>query len=78
MSEDRYVFVVEWFDSAASLVRNYHLTYFIKDKTIEMVCCVRFSLISKISGSFSKDASTLAFNSRTSLLVRSSTSTRGS
>lgn len=36
MAEDRYVFIVEWFDSAASLVRNYHLTYFIKDKTIEM------------------------------------------
>ena len=37
MAEDRYVFIVEWFDSAASLVRNYHLTYFLKDKTIEMV-----------------------------------------
>jgi len=37
MAEDRYVFIVEWFDSAASLVRNYQLTYFIKDKTIEMV-----------------------------------------
>jgi nucleoside-diphosphate kinase len=37
MAEDRYVFTVEWFDSAASLVRNYNLTYFIKDKSIEMV-----------------------------------------
>ena len=37
MAEDRYVFVVEWFDSAASLVRTYNLTYFIKDKSIEMV-----------------------------------------
>jgi nucleoside-diphosphate kinase len=37
MAEDRYVFVVEWFDSAASLVRTYNLTYFLKDRTIEMV-----------------------------------------
>ncbi len=35
-SDDRYVFVVEWYDSAASLVRTYNLTYYIKDKTIEM------------------------------------------
>lgn len=37
MAEDRYVFVVEWFDSAASLVRQYQLTYYIKDSTIDMV-----------------------------------------
>lgn len=36
-SEDRYVFLVEWFDSMASLVRTYNLTYYPKDKTIEMV-----------------------------------------
>lgn len=35
-SDDRYVFVVEWYDTAASLVRTYNLTYFAKDKTIEM------------------------------------------
>lgn len=34
MSDDRYVFVVEWFDSAASLVRNYNLIYYTKDNTI--------------------------------------------
>ncbi len=43
MAEDRYVFIVEWFDSAASLVRTYNLTYFIKDKTIEMVQMYRCS-----------------------------------
>jgi hypothetical protein len=37
MAEDRYVFIVEWFDSAAALVRTYNLTYYLKDKTIEMV-----------------------------------------
>lgn len=37
MSEDRYVFIVEWFDSAASLVRTYNLTYYTKDATIDMV-----------------------------------------
>lgn len=31
------MFVVEWFDSAAALVRSYQLTYFLKDKSIEMV-----------------------------------------
>jgi nucleoside-diphosphate kinase len=45
MAEDRYVFIVEWFDSAASLVRIYNLTYFLKDKTIEMVL---FELLSSI------------------------------
>jgi nucleoside-diphosphate kinase len=35
-AEDRFVFLVEWYDAAASLVRNYHLTYYPKDKTIEM------------------------------------------
>lgn len=35
-SDDRYVFVVEWYDAAASLVRTYNLTYYLKDKTIEM------------------------------------------
>ena len=36
-SEERYVFVVEWYDSAASLIRTYNLTYFSSDNTIEMV-----------------------------------------
>jgi len=67
MSEDRYVFVVEWFDSAASLVRNYHLTYFIKDKTIEMVYNALCSMTLKTNESSSKDVSTLAFSSKTSL-----------
>jgi len=35
-SEDRFVFIVEWYDATASLVRTYNLTYFPKDKTIEM------------------------------------------
>ncbi len=35
-NDDRYVFVVEWYDSAASIVRTYHFTYYLKDKTIEM------------------------------------------
>jgi nucleoside-diphosphate kinase len=36
LNEDRYVFVVEWFDTAASIVRTYNLIYYAKDKTIEM------------------------------------------
>jgi len=35
--DQRYVFVVEWFDKAASLVRSYFLTYYPPDKTLEMV-----------------------------------------
>lgn len=47
MSDDRYVFVVEWYDTAASLVRTYNLTYYLKDKTIEMVQHFIFSSILK-------------------------------
>jgi len=36
-AEDRYIFQVEWYDAAASLIRNYSLTYFLKDGTVEMV-----------------------------------------
>lgn len=37
MNDDRYVFVVEWFDNAAALVRSYNLTYYLQDSTIDMV-----------------------------------------
>lgn len=36
-TEERYAFLVEWFDTTASLIRPYTLTYFVKDDTIEMV-----------------------------------------
>lgn len=36
MADDRYVFVVEWFDNTASLVRQYNFTFFLKDNAIEM------------------------------------------
>lgn len=35
-SDERYVFVVEWYDQMASLFRKYQLTYYIGDKTVEM------------------------------------------
>lgn len=35
-SDDRYVFLVEWYDQPADLVRKYHLTYYCFDRTIEM------------------------------------------
>jgi len=35
-AEDRYVFYVEWFDAQADLIRRYMLTFFPRDKTIEM------------------------------------------
>lgn len=37
VNDERYVFIVEWFDTSASLIRNYNLTFFMADKTIEMV-----------------------------------------
>ena len=36
-SDERYVFIVEWYDTAASLVRTYNLTYYAVDKTLDMV-----------------------------------------
>lgn len=35
-SEDRYVFIVEWYDCAASLIRTYNLTFYPKENAIEM------------------------------------------
>ena len=35
--EERYVFEAEWFDTQASLIRKYLLTFFPGDTTIEMV-----------------------------------------
>lgn len=37
MSEDKFAFVTEWYDSSASLVRVYHLYYYLLDNSIEMV-----------------------------------------
>eukprot|EP00331_Platyophrya_macrostoma_P015880 CAMPEP_0176472858 /NCGR_PEP_ID=MMETSP0127-20121128/41985_1 /TAXON_ID=938130 /ORGANISM="Platyophrya macrostoma, Strain WH" /LENGTH=280 /DNA_ID=CAMNT_0017867791 /DNA_START=41 /DNA_END=879 /DNA_ORIENTATION=- len=35
-NDDRYVFITEWFDTQASLVRTYNLTYYAVDNTVEM------------------------------------------
>ena len=35
-AQDRYVFIVEWYDTAASLIRNYNLTFYPKENSIEM------------------------------------------
>lgn len=37
MNDEKYVFIVEWFDSAAALVRTYNLTFYLQDSTIDMV-----------------------------------------
>lgn len=37
VNDERYVFIVEWFDTGASLIRSYNLTFFMADRTIEMV-----------------------------------------
>lgn len=33
-TEDRFVFIVEWFDQVASIIRKYQLTFFPQDNTI--------------------------------------------
>jgi nucleoside-diphosphate kinase len=35
-SEERFVFIVEWFDTQASIIRKYYLTYYLTDHTIDM------------------------------------------
>ena len=46
MADDRYVFIVEWYDASASIVRTYNFTIFLKDNTIEMVSpYIFFSMI---------------------------------
>ena len=37
VKEERYVFKTEWFDKQASLIREYLLTFYPKDSTVEMV-----------------------------------------
>ena len=37
MSEDKFAFVTEWYDSNASLVRLYHLYFYLVDNSIEIV-----------------------------------------
>ena len=46
VQEDRFVFQVEWFDKQADLIRNYLLTFYPGDGSIDMVSSrlVRLSL----------------------------------
>ena len=36
VGEERYVFETDWYDIQASIIRNYRLTYYPTDQTIEM------------------------------------------
>lgn len=36
-SEEKYVFVAEWFDTQAQIIRNYYLSFFANDNTVELV-----------------------------------------
>ena len=35
--ENRFVFKVEWYDEVSSLLKNFQLTYFEKNETVELV-----------------------------------------
>ena len=37
VKEERFVFNVEWFDKQADLIRNYLLTFYPSDNSIDMV-----------------------------------------
>ena len=37
VKEERYVFKVDWFDKQADLIRNYLLTFYPSDNSIDMV-----------------------------------------
>ena len=37
MSERKYTFIVEWFDSSASIIKQFYFTYFLPAQQIEMV-----------------------------------------
>ena len=37
VQEDRYVFKTEWFDKQADLIREYNLTFYPRDNSIDMV-----------------------------------------
>ncbi len=36
MSEERYVFLCDWYDESAALIRQYMLTFYPRDRSIEM------------------------------------------
>ena len=36
-TDDRFIFLAEWYDDQASLIRKYNLTYYPSDHTIDMV-----------------------------------------
>ena len=45
VAEERFVFEVEWYDQQAAIIRKYLLTYYPKDKTIDMVSKASFACI---------------------------------
>jgi len=36
-SEDRYVFLADWYDQQSSLMRKFYISYFPSDQTLEIV-----------------------------------------
>ena len=47
VKEDRFVFQVEWFDKQADIIRNYLLTFYPGDGSIDMVSAaeLRFAIL---------------------------------
>lgn len=48
LNDERWAFVVEWFDSSADLVRQYQLLYYLMDSTLEMVSLLPGTALSSL------------------------------
>lgn len=70
MADDKYIFLVEWYDAAASLVRPYYLTYYALDKSIEMYDLKTKKSFLKRSTNFKLDESELYIGSLVNIFSR--------
>ena len=44
-SEDRYVFLADWYDQQSSLMRKFYISYFPSDQTLEIVSTQNFQIV---------------------------------
>ncbi len=63
LNDERWAFVVEWFDSSADLVRQYQLLYYLMDSTLEMVSAAIASMMMAMAA-YSARSDTLSLSLR--------------
>ena len=49
VGEERYVFETDWYDQQAAVVRQYRVTYYPGDQTVEMVFLLSILLLNNYS-----------------------------